>query len=324
MRVHVHSPEPGCVLTPEIWEAAVSRAPDVASGHAVSFGSTHEALAAALPEVELLVCVGDGPPRPLPASAPRLRLVFCAFAGVESLLPLDWMPPGAVLLNNSGAHAAKAGEFAIMSLLMLASHVPILVADQSARRWEQRAGTLLAGRRLTVIGLGSLGGESARRAKQFDMHVTGIRVHPAPHPCCDRVAGIAALDDTLPATEFLLLACPLTRASQHLLDARRLGLLPQGAFVINIGRGGLVEQDALCDALDAGRLGGAVLDVVSPEPPPRESRLWRTTNLLMTPHVSSYDPHAILPRSLDVLASNLRAMRDGLAMPNLIDEARGY
>ncbi len=324
MRVHAHSPEPGCVLTFEIWEDAVSRAPDVADGHVVSFGSTPESLAAVLPEVELLVCVGAGPPIPLPAKAPRLRLVFCTFAGVDSLMPLDWLPADAVLLNNSGAHAPKAGEFAIMSLLMLASHVPALVADQAAQRWEQRTGTLLAGRRLTVVGLGSLGGESARRAKQFGMHVTGIRVRPAPHPCCDQVAGAAALDDMLPATEFLLLACPWTTANRHLLDARRIGLLPRGAFVINIGRGGLVEQDALCDALDAGLLGGAVLDVVSPEPVPQGHRLWRTANLLVTPHISSYDRNAILPRSLDVLMRNLRAMRDGQTMPNLVDKVRGY
>ena len=324
MRIHVHSPVSECVLTPDMWEVAASRAPDVAKGHAISFGSTLGALAAALPETELLVCVGDGPPRPLPAEAPRLRLVFCTFAGVDSLLPLDWLPAGAVLLNNSGAHAAKAGEFAIMSLLMLASHVPTLVADQAAQRWQQRTGTLLAGRRLTVVGLGSLGGESARRAKQFDMHVTGIRVHPAPHPWCDRIAGSEALDDVLAATEFLLLACPLTTASRHLLDARRIRLLPRGAFVINIGRGGLVEQDALCDALDAGLLGGAVLDVVSPEPVPRGHRLWRTANLLVTPHVSSLDREAILPRSLDILMKNLRALRDGQAMPNQVDDARGY
>ncbi len=289
MRVHAHSPEPGCVLTFEIWEDAVSRAPDVADGHVVSFGSTPESLAAVLPEVELLVCVGAGPPIPLPAKAPRLRLVFCTFAGVDSLMPLDWLPADAVLLNNSGAHAPKAGEFAIMSLLMLASHVPALVADQAAQRWEQRTGTLLAGRRLTVVGLGSLGGESARRAKQFGMHVTGIRVRPAPHPCCDQVAGAAALDDMLPATEFLLLACPWTTANRHLLDARRIGL-----------------------------------DVVSPEPVPQGHRLWRTANLLVTPHISSYDRNAILPRSLDVLMRNLRAMRDGQTMPNLVDKVRGY
>ncbi len=323
MRIHIHNGVVG-PLTPAVWEDAVSRAPDVGDGHEVSFGDTAEQLAAALGSAELLVCTGNSRFRPLPAAAPRLRLVFVTFAGIDSLQPLDWLPSGVVLLNNSGTHAAKAGEFAIMSLLMLASHMPESAADQVAQRWNRRLGSVLAGRRLTVVGLGSLGGESARRARQFDMAVTGVRARPAPHPSCDRVVGTDALDAVLAETEFLLLACPLTEATRHILDGRRIGLLPPGAFVVNIGRGGLVEQEALCDALDAGRLGGAVLDVFTPEPVPAGHRLWTTANLVMTPHISCDDRVAYLPRSLDVLMINLRAWRDRDVLPNRVDAGRGY
>lgn len=323
MRIHIHNGR-AVPLTPAVWDAAVSRAPDVGDGHEVSFGDTIGQLAAALPTTELLVCVGHGDFRPLPAAAPCLRMVFVTFAGIDSLLPLDWLPSGVSLLNNAGTHSAKAGEFAIMSVLLLASHVPVFIADQHARRWERRLGTVLAGRRLVVVGLGSIGGESARRAKQFDMHVTGIRARPAPHPDCDQVHGTDMLESALAKAEFLLLACPLTTATRHILDARRIALLPTGAGVINVGRGGLIEQDALCDALDAGHLGGAVLDVSTPEPVPPEHRLWSTTNLVLTPHVSSDDRDAYLPRSLDVLMTNLRALRDGRTLPNQVDGFRGY
>ncbi len=324
MRIHVHTgtgrEQP---ITPGLWAEAAGRAPDTGDGHAVSFGATTEALAEALADCEMVVFTNHLP-RPLPAPAPRLRYLFCTFAGIDGLMPLDWLPAGVGLLNNRGTHTDKAGEFAIMSLLMLASHMPGFVADQRAQRWTRQHSTVLAGRRLTVVGLGSLGGEAARRAAQFGLRVTGVRAHPAPHPSCERVVGTDALDAVLPDTEFLLLACPLTAATRDLLDARRIALLPPGAFVVNIGRGALLAQDALCDALEDGRLGGAVLDVFTPEPVPPGHRLWTTRNLLMTPHVSCDDGASYLPRSLDILMQNLRAIRDHRTPPNLVDPSHGY
>ncbi len=324
MRIHVHTgtgrEQP---ITPELWAEAAGRAPDIGAGHEVSFGATTDALSEALGECEMVVFT-HRLPRPLPAPAPRLRHLFCTYAGIDGLMPLDWLPPGVGLLNNRGTHGAKAGEFAIMSLLMLASHVPGFVADQRAQRWNRRHGTVLAGRRLTVVGLGTLGAEAARRGAEFGLRVTGVRARPAPHPSCERVVGSDSLDAVLPDTEFLLLACPLTAETRGLLDERRIGLLPQGAFVVNIGRGALLAQDALCDALEDGRLGGAVLDVFTPEPVPPGHRLWTTPNLVMTPHVSCDDSEFYLQHSLDILMENLRAIRDGQPPPNLVDPLRGY
>ena len=134
----------------------------------------------------------------------------------------------------------------------------------------------------------------------------------------------AGLDRVLPATEFLVLACPLTEATRGLMDRRRLGLLPRGAGLVNIGRGALVDQDALCDLLDGGHLSGAVLDVFTPEPIPPGHRLWTTRNLIISPHTSADDPATYNPRSLDMFFDNLRAWREGRRMPNLFDPARGY
>jgi len=211
-----------------------------------------------------------------------------------------------------------------MAILMLANYVPALVTQQRAGVWERRNSTLLTGRRLTVVGLGSLGGAVAEHASRFGMHVTGVRARPAPHPAWARVVGTDELDRVLPETEFLLLATPLTAATRHILDRRRIALLPQDAGVINIGRGGLVEQDALCDALDSGLLSGAVLDVFVPEPVPPGHRLWTTRNLIMTPHVSSDDKLAYNARSLDIFIENLAAYEAGRALPTLYDIKRGY
>jgi glyoxylate/hydroxypyruvate reductase len=128
----------------------------------------------------------------------------------------------------------------------------------------------------------------------------------------------------LPQTEFLVLACPLTDATRGLIDRRRLDMLPRGAGLVNIGRGALIDQDALCDLLDAEKLSGAVLDVFTPEPIPQGHRLWSTRNLIISPHTSVDDPNTYNARSLDLFFDNLRASREGKSMPNLFDPARGY
>ncbi len=326
MRIHLqsHIGTENFPLTPEIWQAAAGRAPDVSGGHEVSFGYTPEEFSPAAADVELLVVQKAALSKLLPITAPKLRMIYCTSAGLESLAPFDWLPPGAELLNNRGTHEKKAGEYGIMALLMLASRIPALVTAQRERRWAQTHGTVLAGKPVVVVGLGALGGTTARHAQAFGMHVTGVRHTAAPHPACDTVVGMDGLDGVLPGAEFLFLAPPLTPDTKGLLSRERIAMLPKGAGVVNIGRGGLVDQDALMDALDSGHLGGAVLDVFTPEPVPSEHRLWHTPNLLMTPHVSADDPDTYNPRSLDILFDNLRAQRQGKPMPNRFDLSKGY
>jgi glyoxylate/hydroxypyruvate reductase A len=227
-------------------------------------------------------------------------------------------------MNNRGTHAAKSGEFAIMSILMLANRIPAMVTNQHHGVWRKLWGSVLAGRNLTVIGLGTLGGATAEQAARFGMRVTGFRANPAPHPACATVLGTDTLDQVLTETEFLVLACPLTEATRGLITRQRLESLPSGAGVVNIGRGELLDQDALCDLLDNGHLSGAVLDVFTPEPIPPGHRLWTTPNLIVSPHTSADDPATYNPHSLDIFLDNLRAWRDGRPLPNCFDTERGY
>ncbi len=324
MRIHVHN-DPGALNAPITlaqWDAAVARA-GLAVRHEVSFGASDDAFRDAMQSAEALVTSTHATKTLFPVAAPRLALMFCTSAGLDPV-PFDALPPGLQVLNNRGVHGPKAGEFGIMAILMLANRIPTLAQSQQAGKWDRVYGSILAGRRVTVVGLGSLGGAVAHHAARFGMTVTGVRARPAPHADCAAVVPTEALDEVLPQTEFLVLACPLTHATRNILDRRRIGLLPAGAGVVNIGRGGLVEQDALLDALDAGVLCGAVLDVFVPEPVPPGHRLWKTPNLLMTPHVSSDDPLAYNTRSLDTFLDNLAAFEAGRPMPNLFDRARGY
>ena len=331
MRIHIQNPpdDPAFTITPALWDEAAARAGAVAAGHHVTFAADPAGFAAAIGAAEALI--GDKDVlRPLlaaPALSPRppaLRLVFVTNAGLDNLAPFDWLPPGAMLLNNSGTHATKAGEFGLMAVLMLASNIPAMVTDQRAGVWRKRWGRSVAGERLTVIGLGALGAAVASQAARLGMEVTGVRARPAPHPACVRVVGPDALDRVLPESTFLMLACPLTPATRGLLDRRRIFLLPRGAGVANIGRGGLLDQAALCDALEAGHLSGAVLDVFDPEPIPPGDRAWTTPNLIVSPHTAADDPATYLPNSLDIFFNNLCAIAAGQPPPNRFDPARGY
>ncbi len=325
MRIHLQN-LPGTMgqpLTQAEWDAAAARAELPAGAHRVSLGETMKDFARAAPEIEMLVTATSITKTLFPAELPRLKLLFCTSAGLDSV-PFDALPPGIAVLNNRGVHGPKAGEYGIMALLMLANHIPLAATNQRAERWHRHHSTIMPGRRVTIVGVGGLGGAVAEHAARFGMRVTGVRARALPHKACERVVPTAELDSVLPETEFLVLACPLTEQTRNLLDRRRIGLLPKDAGVINIGRGGLVEQDALCDALDAGALSGAVLDVFVPEPVPPGHRLWTTRNLIMTPHVSSDDRHAYNARSLDTFIRNLRAYERGEELPNLFDRGRGY
>lgn len=325
MRIHLQS-KPSATnfaLTQANWDKAAAGAPDIANGHTLSFGDTPETFAAGMQDAEVLVAhtaaVADG----LPPS-PKLKLIYVTSAGLDKLAPFDWLPDGVALLNNRGTHAAKAGEYGLMALLMLINRMPAQITNQRNGLWKMTHGSVLAGHRVVFIGLGTLGGSAAVHARAFGMHVTGVRTTATPHPACHEVIAIDALDNLLPRAEIVFLATPLTPASKGLLSRERIAMLPKGAGIVNVGRGGLIDQDAAFDALDAGHLGGAVLDVFDPEPLPPGHRAWTTKNLVITPHNSADDPNTYNDRSLEILFDNLRAHRDGAKMPNHVDLARGY
>jgi glyoxylate/hydroxypyruvate reductase A len=326
MRVHIQNqadPDAFDVNTAQ-WDDAVRRA--AVRDMEISFGRTAGEFAAGLATADVLIAMPGTllALLPLPLPANRLRVIFQLAAGIDRLTPFDWLPPDVAFWNNRGAHGAKAGEYAIMAILMLATGMPGFIAAQRERRWAAVHTPSVRGQRATIVGTGDLGAGAARQARRFGLVVTGVRPSGAAHPDFDDIVPTGRLDEVLPRTDFLVLACPLTVETRGLLDRSRLALLPAGAGLINVGRGALVDQEVLCDRLDAGALGGAVLDVTDPEPPPPDHRLWTTRNLLLTPHVSADDPVAYNALSLDIFFANLAAWRTGERPPNLVDFSRGY
>ncbi len=317
IRIHVHN-------APNDPDFGITAAMFAETNHAVTLGTTKAEFDAAMAEAEALVTPANALLSLLPTDAPRLKLIFCTSAGLDRLAPFDWLPEGVALLNNRGTHGARAGEYVAMAMLMLSARMPALIAAQQGQRWEKHYSSILAGRRVAVLGTGSLGSAAGRQARHFGMPTIGIRTAAISHPDFDAVAPVSELDAILPEVEFLVLAAPLTAATNNLLDRRRLGLLPKGAKVINIGRGALVDQEALCDLLDDGSLGGAVLDVFNPEPIAPGHRLWTTRNLVITPHVAADDPATYARDSVRIFLDNLAAFQAGQKMPNRFDTERGY
>jgi phosphoglycerate dehydrogenase-like enzyme len=199
---------------------------------------------------------------------------------------------GAVLTNYPGAQGPYIAQTAVAGILMLARGFPHWMAAQRRREWAPISRTQLPedleGQTLMLVGTGAIGSEIARLMRPFGVRIVGFRrrSHDAIDPF-DEFHPMESLDEMLPRADWLVLACPLTDETRSLVDARRLGLLRQGARLVNVGRGELIVQAALEAALQSGALGGAYLDVVDPEPLPETSPLWSLPNVILTPHDSA-------------------------------------
>ncbi len=321
MLIHVHNrPADAAPITRADWDRACGRLEVPCE---LSVGTDPAAFLAVASRLEVLVASPVGLRELLPLQTPQLRLVFVTWAGLDRLAPFDWLPPGVTLLNNSGAQALKAAEYVLMGLLMIINGMPALAHAQREARWVTAVGRTLAGRRLLVVGLGAIGGATATLAQRMGLRVTGVRTTPRPHPACEAVVGLDALDAALAATDYVALALPHSASTHHLLDLRRMSLLPAHAGIVNVGRGATIDETALCDLLDAGRLGGAVLDVFETEPLPPGHRAWTTPNLVVTPHMSADDPDTVIDATVGILVDNLNARQRGAPLPNEFDVARG-
>lgn len=326
LRVHVKtSPDSGSVfrITPALFEQAAACHPAIADKVSVSFNVGLEGFETAMAAADVLV-TWDLPREDVAGYAPRLKWVHVIGAGIEHLQPLDWLPPGVALINNKGVHAPKAGEYGLMALLMLNSAMPQLITQQRAHRYREVFTGTLAGKTLLIVGLGEMGRAVARAARPHGLQILAVRRGGEESPLADAVHGPGALDALLPQADFLLLTTPLTEETQGLIDRRRLALMKPSAGLINMSRAGVVDYAALAEALTNGRLAGALLDVFDPEPLPADSPLWDVPNLVMTPHVSSDDLNAYIPRTLDLLFENLRRHLAGEPLKNRVRPELGY
>lgn len=257
----------------------------------------------------------------------NIRWVQLNSAGTDGYTAAGVLASGAVLTNSTGAYGLAISEHMIGQLLMQIKRLGQYYDAQKKKAWSDfgTVGSIWNSTTL-VVGLGDIGGEFARKMKALGSHVIGIRRHMGERPdYLDEAATLDELDELLPRADFVALCLPGTGATWHLFDESRLRQMKKGAILLNVGRGTAVDSYALCEALHSGHLGGACIDVVEPEPLPKEHPLWEAPNLLLTPHVSGfYHLPETFERVVRIAVANLEAFGAGRPLKNQVDLAVGY
>ena len=217
----------------------------------------------------------------------NLRLIQLTSAGYDRV-DMDYVRAHHIDIHNAkGVYSIPMAEFAVAGVLQLYKQTRYFYENQKAHRWEKHRGLLeLSGKTVTIVGCGSVGIECAKRFKAFGCRVIGVNRTLRENESFETILPLDQLDEVLPGTDVLILTVALTPETTHLMDRRRLGLLPTAAVVVNISRGAVLDEAALREQLEDNKLHGAVLDVFESEPLPESSPLWDVPNLILTPHNS--------------------------------------
>lgn len=325
-RVHIENETrlmPVFTVYPEQYRKALDRHADIAPLIRTTWGQDGETFQKDIEDADALI--GYRFPREqLAERAPRLRFVQVLGAGVDFMLPLDWVPAGLTLTTNCGAHVPKASQSGLMAILMANAQIPKLATAQRRREWNRIFTTTVTGKTLLIIGVGHIGGGIAHEAQRLGMRVIGIRRSKTPHPAVDDMSGPEDLHRLLPQADIVLLNTSLTSSTRFLMGRTEFAAMRRGAAFINMSRGGLVDPKALEEALRTDQLSCALVDVTYPEPLPPDSSLWDAPNLIITPHVLSDDLDEYIPRTLDIFFENVKRTMRSEELMNVVDLQREY
>jgi phosphoglycerate dehydrogenase-like enzyme len=313
--VHYDRPEP-------LREAIAGRFPDAALECCTTYAELAGALAEFAPDILFCIKFENRPyPREAVMDCPTLAWVSNGGAGVDHLMP--WDPERLTVTNASGVASAMMAEYVIGGMLALAIDLPGFLRRQVERRWQLRPVAGIAGKTVCIVGLGRTGRAVAGLAKAHGMHVVGTRANPADTPGVDSVYPASELHAAIRQGDFVVVTAPLLEETRHLIDGAALDAMKPGARLVDVSRGGVVDQAALTDALAAGRLAGAVLDVFEGEPLAEDSLLWDMENVVITPHCSSvYEGWELA--AVNMFCENLERRLAGSPLENVVDPARGY
>jgi len=287
-----------------------------------------------LAEADVYYAYGDPPSR---EAAPKLKWVQANWAGVDTTVGAPLFASGEVILTTgAGIHVVNVSEYTLMMMLALAHKLPQAFRMMQAGAWsDDREAFMpleLRGATLGLVGYGQIGREIARLAQAFGMRVIALRRSvAAPQQSNNRADDVSFFSrDQLPAllrqSDFVVVVAPLTPETRHMLDAGALAHMKPGAFFINVGRGAVVDEQALIAALRQGRIAGAALDVFEQEPLPSDSPLWQLAaegRVILTPHAAGLTPH-YEARAAALFAENLRRFVNGQPLINRVDFQRGY
>lgn len=265
------------------------------------------------------------------ATAGKLKWIHSPAAAVHQLMFPELIKSEVIVTNSGDVHGPVVAEHALTLVLAMAKRLPQAMHYQQNKQWaqetlwqEQPRPQEIAGATVLVIGLGAIGREFASRAKSLGMKVLAVRENPQKGASgVDAVYAPSQLDELLPQADYVLLCTPVTPATTGLMNAARLARMKAESYLINVGRGPLVDEKALIEALREIRIAGAALDVFTEEPLPPESPFWSLENVLITPHTAAVTD-CLWERHYKLIAENLTRFLEGKPLLNLIDKRRGY
>lgn len=257
-------------------------------------------------------------------AAPQLEWVQAMSAGAERFCPPLLDRPEVTLTNVRGAHPIPIAEHFLAMLLGLTHRIPEFLAQQARREWRRLPMTEVRGSTLLVLGLGNLGREIVAAAAAIGLNVIGYDPYMAvPAAVVQHLYRADELSQALAAADFVVSCIPLTPANRAFMGKEQFAAMRKGAYFFNVSRGGVVDEEALIQALTSGHLAGAGLDVVATEPLPADSPLWAMGNVIITPHIAAASPETEI-RTHDILVENLRRYVTGQVLLNQVDVRRGF
>ncbi|MDX9871882.1 MAG: D-2-hydroxyacid dehydrogenase [Clostridia bacterium] len=267
------------------------------------------------------------PPAPLLQDAPNLEWLQLRSAGVGAYAEEHILSPKVILTNMSGAYGLAISEYMLGVLLEMYNNLHFYRDQQAQSKWSYLGNVRsVHGSVALVLGVGDIGGQFAEKLKCLGAYTIGVRRKDADKPAyLDELHFMEQLEDLLPRADIVSLSLPETKLTQRIINRETLALMKKDAVLINIGRGSAVDTEALCDALEAGQLLGAALDVIDPEPLPEEHRLWKIKNAVITPHASGRLGAQIThDNTVNLCVQNLEAYINGLPLINVVDRTAGY
>ncbi|MEN6314935.1 MAG: D-2-hydroxyacid dehydrogenase [Clostridiaceae bacterium] len=259
--------------------------------------------------------------------AQNLEWLQLSSAGVGEYGKKQNLPQGAILTNASGAYGLAISEYMLGVLLELYKKLHLYRDRQPEMEWSSLGQVKsIYGSVALIIGAGDIGGEFARKVKALGAYTIGIRrSNPNKPDYLDELHFMDELEQLLPRADIVSLSLPATSLTDRIINRDTLALMKQDAVLINVGRGSAIDTEALCDALESGRLLGTAMDVTDPEPLPKGHRLWKMKNAIITPHVSGgYSLQETLERVVRICADNLEAYFNNKSLSHIVDLSAGY
>ena len=310
-------------VTKDLFESKLSKYPGIKDKISYLIDWDDDNWKSSMKDADILLA-WNFPTKGLSKIAPNLKWIHIISAGVNHLSPFNWVKKDLVLTNSRGIQAKKAGEFGLMSILMLQNQMTRIITNQKQKEYVTLLSNPIENKKVVVVGTGSLGGSMIKHISSLGANVIGVNRRGRKVDGCSKVIKFDKIDKVLPDADFLYLAVPETNETKGMINKKRLDALKHTCGIVNIGRASVMDYEHLRKKLKKNEISGAILDVFSEEPINRNSKFWDTPNLVITPHISSDSKGKYIEMVLEKFFNNLKLFIDKKELSNQVDPDLGY